>query len=1154
MFSTPRPRWLRPSLFTLFGALVIGAWLVHTGQSVQAPGPAQPDPNVIWRIGLADGLSDEFGLAPADDLTYTIGTSTPREGWRHRQIARAANPPAYRIHFTLDAVPQHGAALEAGLFFVESAPRAMLLDMNGKRGSFRLRGAAAEDTDERQANSILHSRQSLRMPIPSALLRKGANEIAISLLGDTGAIEYDSLALLKSTAPLPKLDATVEPTIFFRRRTGQLTELTEVVLHHTAPIGKVQVSLTADGPAVSSPSEDTGHDFGERVVELDVPAPSGIVPYEVTVASTGKPVTFRGEFRPEKQWKIFAGLKIHNDIGYTDLQPHVQELDNRNTDGVLDIIARSPFYKFNFETSWLAENYLQSRKPARAHQFMKLATAEQIGVNAMYLNVMTGLCTGEEMHRLLYYSQGLRKKYGIPLKFACLTDAPSHTWFVPSLLNEAGVPGFANGSNQTRAPLLQNSNLNEDSPFYWEGIDGRRVLTWFARSYLQFYRLAGENPSVDLLRRSVSQFLARYRRGNYPVDAVLLYGLYTDNADLGHGDVETIRQWNEAFEYPKIIAATDGDYYEYLSRNFAGKLPVYRGDAGAYWEDGAGSTALETTINRDSQRMLPVAEMAAALAGAFRPEEVYPAAEFRDAWKNLLFYDEHTWGANSSVKQPGRRFVTAQWEHKRAYAWRAHWAATDLLYRSFNRLVQNISVDGPTLYVFNPDLWPRSDMVNAEIEPSREIVDMTTGKPVAVDVVSETDGWRKLRFLAENVPGLGYRAYAVRNITGKVPSGTESQPQEWQLESTFYRLTLDPATGAIAGLLDKETGRDLVDSAAPYKLNQLVYVSGGERSRILQDLSTLPAPRLDLSGPLTARIVESVRTPYGKRIRVRAEAKNVPVIDTEISLYDGMKRVDIVNRLEKRETRDKEAVYFAFPFRVSPPELAYQVQNAWVRPNEDQLPGACRDWFTTQNLVRVRDAGITIAWATPDAPLITLTDVNRGLWLKYLTVNNGHVFSYAMNNYWFTNYKAAQGGELTFRYAITSGRDLGDDALARFDQETRSPLFGYAVYDLGNNRLKPAKRLMAAASGSFLNIEPTHAQVTAFKEAEDGDGFILRLRETAGKPGTARVASPVFPLLAAELTNGVEDGATPVAVSANRIELPLKPYGFTTVRLKLGRP
>jgi len=277
----------------------------------------------------------------------------------------------------------------------------------------------------------------------------------------------------------------------------------------------------------------------------------------------------------------------------------------------------------------------------------------------------------------------------------------------------------------------------------------------------------------------------------------------------------------------------------------------------------------------------------------------------------------------------------------------------------------------------------------------------------------------------------------------------------------------------------------------------------------------------------------------------------VPEIETEVTLYDNLKRVDIVNRLRKEETRAKEAVYFAFPFRVSPPELAYQVQNAWVRPNEDQLPGACREWFTTQNLVRARDSGIVIAWATPDAPLITLTDVNRGRWLKHLPVENGHVFSYAMNNYWFTNYKAAQGGEFTFRYFITSGASLSAEDLARFDQETRSPLVGYPYYDFGNVRVRPAKRRMPAAQGSFFEIEAAHAQVTAFKPAEDGDGFILRLRETAGKAGAARLKSPVFPLAAATLTSGVEDDLSPLAVKENAVEIPLKPHAFSTVRLKL---
>jgi len=1135
----------------------VAALLIAFFQQGRIPGPARaaappPDPDVLWSIGQTDGAGYEFGMGSAKALAFRPGKDTAKDGWRESQSCAETESPVYKVIFPLEEVPAQGAVLSAELYSLGLAPRTLELTVNGRRGRFRLKPSQGQNIDERQANSITYARQSLRIPVDPAYLRRGENEIGLAFRGESGTIHYDSLALRKAAERIPSLAASVEPTVFFRKKNGGLVEVTEVVLLHQKPLGKATVSLKIGGAQLTAESEDNGQDFGERAVAVEVPARDAPAPYELSVNTSAGPGRFQGEFRPEKQWKIFAGFKIHNDIGYTDLQSHVQELDNRNTDGVLGLTSKFPFYKFNFETGWLVENYLASRKPARTQRLVKLLGGDQAAVSAMYLNVMTGLCTGEEMHRLLYYSKSLQRRYGIPLKFACLTDAPSHTWFVPSLLDDAGVPGFAVGSNQTRAPLLQNSSLNEDSPFYWEGIDGRRVLAWFARSYLQFNRLAGFEPTVEKLERSIPQFLARYRRAGYPVDAVLLYGLYTDNADLGGGDAETVKAWNDAYEYPKIVPATDADYYDYLAKHFAGKLPVYRGDAGAYWEDGAGSTALETTLNRDSQRLLPAAEMAAALASVFRPDEMYPAGEFSDAWKNVLFYDEHTWGAHSSIRQPGRQFVTEQWDYKRAYAWRGHWAAKDLSLRSFNRLVQSISVEGPTMFVFNPDRYARTDVVTMELEPNREVVEMASGKPVDVDVLSEQDGYRRLRFLAENVPGLGYKAYAVRRLEGAVPSNGASAPGSWEIESRYYRLRLDRSTGAIAELVDKETGRDLVDHSAPYKLNELTYVSGGEHSRILQDLASLPPARLEVSGPSSAQLVENARTPYGSRIRVRARAKNVPEIETEITLHDRFKRVDIANRIRKEETRAKEAVYFAYPFRASRPELSYQVQNTFVRANQDQLPGACRDWFTTQNLVRLRDGDETVAWATPDAPLVTLTDINRGLWLKQLEIRNGHVFSYAMNNYWFTNYKAAQGGEFTFRFSVTSGRNLSEEDLARFDSSTRSPLVGYPYYDLGNVRHYTGKKRMPAAEGVFLAIDAGNAQVTAFKQAEDGRGYVLRVRETAGRLGTARLSSPVFDITGAALANGVEDARGALVVSGNQVEIPLRPRQFTTVRLELG--
>ncbi|HZT31546.1 MAG TPA: glycosyl hydrolase-related protein [Bryobacteraceae bacterium] len=1143
MLSVRRQARLRIGLALSATALLAFAFWSH--RTAAAPVQAAPvrDPNLLWTIGRADNSGDEFAPGAAAGLVYDTAAGAPERDWRQRQDAAAQSPPVYRIRFRLDQPPAAPLGLHVDVFFLGAAPGTVEINVNGRPGRFRVQPDFGPDLDERQANIITHARQALRVPLDPSLLRADDNEIALAWYGADASVYYDRVSLARSAGAAADLEASVEPTIFYRGSGEDLREIAGLVVRHPRPLGRASVSLNIGEFSVTRELPDDGCAFGERTLLIEVPALSAPAPYRISLRTPAGVTSWKGDFRPEKRWRIFAGLKIHNDIGYTDLQPHVQELDDRNADAVLDLVSRGPLYKFNFETGWLMDNYLHARRSARVRELMQMAARGRVGVNAMYLNLMTGLSTGEELYRSLYFSQSLHRQYGVTLKFACLTDAPSHSWFVPTLLADAGIPGFANGSNQTRAPLLQNSNLNEDSPFYWEGPDGRRVMTWFARSYLQLDRLVGEHPSVEHLARTVPQFLARYRRAGYPVDAVLLYGLFTDNAGFRDGDAPILEEWNRTYAFPKIIPATDADYYAYLAAHFADKLPTFRGDAGSYWEDGAASSAAETAINRDTQRLLPAVETAAAVASLFQPRELYPAPEFREAWKNLLFYDEHTWGAHNSIAQPARRFVTDQWEFKRAYALRAHWSAKDLMYRSFNRLVQNISLTGPTFFVFNPNSWPRAGAVELELDPGRALVDLATGRDAAAEEISRQDGSRVLRLVTPPVPGLGYKAYGVRRLDTPAPP-PETAARGWSIESRYYRAVLDPATGAIAELYDKELGRNLVDRQAPYKLNELLYISGGERSRILQDLATLEPPRLEITGPGGAQV--AVNT--GRRIVVRASASHVPSLETEVILYDDLKRVDIVNRLRKEETRAKEAVYFAFPFAVSPPELAYQIQNTWVRPNTDQLPGACRDWFTTQNLVVARDSSAAIAWATPDAPLITLTDINRGAWLKQLPIRNGWIFSYVMNNYWFTNYRAAQGGEMTFRYSLTSARTLAEPELARFSVETRSPLIGYEYYDTGNVHLVPGPRRMPAASGAFFTLDSDHAEVSAFKEAEDGNGYILRLRETSGQAGTARFTSPVFPLAGAWLANGVEENQAPLAAGA-AVEIPLKARAYTTVRL-----
>ena len=82
-------------------------------------------------------------------------------------------------------------------------------------------------------------------------------------------------------------------------------------------------------------------------------------------------------------------------------------------------------------------------------------------------------------------------------------------------------------------------------------------------------------------------------------------------------------------------------------------------------------------MNRASADRMTQAETVWAL----RAPEAWPAAAADAAWKKVLLYTEHTWGAWNSISQPEERFVKDQWDIKRGYAEEADWLSRKLLAR-----------------------------------------------------------------------------------------------------------------------------------------------------------------------------------------------------------------------------------------------------------------------------------------------------------------------------------------------------------------------------------------------------------------------------------------------------------------------------------------
>lgn len=1120
--------------------------------------------DVVWQIGNQDGLSIEFASGSRDSLHYVIGKNTPSKDFPGSQSGSLngeddkVRKHPYTIVFNKPKASLDRYTLVLNLIYQNSSPVNIEVDINGHRGIFPVSYTDKKDLTDWEANSMLLTKQEIKVPVEASWLKEEDNEITIIPLG-LGSMAYDSLLLTKRGSPNNLGEKPyLKPTVFYHKKDGELTEVAELQIPVTQPFAEGKATIQIGGQKILADLEENEYDFGTLTQKVTLPAFDQPQQAEIKVSLDNKTLQASQKFVPAKKWKFYIAARIHNDIGYTDLQPNVNELDTRNTDQVMNILDRYPFYKFNFETTWLVENYLDSRVQSYREKYYKHAAEGRASNNVFYLNLLTGLCSGEELYRATYESHKLHKQHGTNFDWASLTDAPSHSWFLPTLLTDIGVKGFANGSNQTRAPILRFSNLNEESPFYWEGINGEKMMMWYSRSYIQLMGLIhaegwSGKPNYDILDITMPQFLHRYQRDDYAPDAVMVYGAYVDNAAIPEdAGAPIIKKWNEEHAYPKLIMASDGDYYDYIDGHFKDDLPVYRGGAGAYWEDGAGSSAKATKLNQHTQELLPMAETAAGLSSILMPKYRYKSERFNAAWKNVMFYDEHTWGAYNSISNPDMEFVKRQWEIKESYAKKANLDARTLLTRSLNRLCQLYQIEGNTVFAFNFQPWKRSNPIQLELNNGQYLVDSETDKPVKYDVIYEKEGYRKIRFMAEDVPAMGYKGYGIRSLEG-IPEETHTTQKVsgGVAESPSYKLTIDEENGGIKSLIDKNTGNELVDQGADYALNEYLYVSGGKDSKIINHGMSTPPADLTIDQPVSAKILENITTPLGQRIVVETKAKHTPTVRSTYQLYNDIKRIDVYNKVIKDKVRDKEGVYFAYPFKAKKPEFAYQIQNGWLRPNQDQLPGAAREWFTTQNLVRVKDGSFTIALSTPDAPLITLTDINRGKWPTHLDITNGHVFSYVMNNYWFTNYKASQGGTFEFDYSITSGNDLDDEKLAQFDADTRKPILGYPHLSTWSASVQAEDRPLSPVEGSFMQIEDNNLQFVVLKQAEDGKGYIIRLREATGKKGETKITFPLFKVQKAYLANGVEEIKKELTVEGHSISMPYQPNSYTTIRLDL---
>ncbi|MGQ9731864.1 MAG: polysaccharide lyase family protein [Candidatus Zipacnadales bacterium] len=1108
----------------------------------------------LWRIGEFNNSYDEFACARnyrayattfPQDVTYRIGQSTPKQDWSfvHPGPADAwagSRTHPFTIEFDLPQVPRAPLRLLIDLVDVQGIIGSSLsIRVNDAEGTFALQvGHEAAIHDPAAGKE-----QTVSALLAPSLFRAGANRLV--LLSTGSWLVYDAISLvIEAGGPMKGMirSLTLEPTIFFRRL-PEGEGLGQVVIARVEVDGlPEEMSFTVriadwERTVVAKP----GLAFGTIEQDLLIPEVQAETPLTVQAQMGESCAQAETILKPERKWRLYIALSVHTDIGYTDLQPRVIERHNDNTDRAIALCERFPAFGWNLETAWQADIYREHRSRKQCEQLYALARDGRIGIQANYLNMLTGLCSHEELNRWLYYAHALKRRYGVPFESALTTDVPTQVWSVPSTLAAAGIRYYANGINTTRGYPF--TKLMAGHPFWWEGPDGSRVLTYWAAGYAH-----GGEPLSSLAKLREWILASTRNREEFPYDALFAYGGFGDNQAIQEQVAETAQQWAERYEYPKVIVSTNADYLRYMDETYGDTIPVVRGDAGVYWEDGAASSAHETALNRRAHETASAAEALFALAhcvGGERP----PQTRLDNLWKNILLYDEHTWGAWCSISDPDSPQTTGQWQIKAQFAYAADQQAQQLLEGAMEQLAGLVKTTEPAMILFNATSWDlEGEMVSFLGPPTQLPLDPHTRQPLlAVDMGEvETAGamgsTHQIYFRAPRIPAWGYVVCPLGEHTPVAPQTVEGEAAQI-LENAHLRMTLDPRTGGIDSLVDKATGRECVDQTAPYTLNEYLYVSGGEGTNIV-DLGANKPAELTVDEPQNVKFSKLVLPGLGVFVKVSMVARKTPELSSWIWLADDAPYVQIINYVTREAERKKEAAYFAFPFAATNPEVRLEIPNGVMQPEIDQLPGACCEWYAVQHFARLSSEEGEIAWVSADAPLVCIGDINRGLWPEKLEVKNGHLYSYIMNNYWFTNYKADQSGPMQFRYAFTP-RTLGDAEAARF---------GWQACMEARYRLIPKAQNgpLPAAPIALCRVNPSSVAITAIKAPEVGSGLIVRLFSYAEKPLTARLQFGPLAVKSAELCNLVEESLEPLPLRDGIVEVRVRPQSPTTVRVRLS--
>ena len=844
---------------------------------------------------------------------------------------------------------------------------------------------------------------------------------------------------------------------------------------------------------------------------------------------------------PVRKWTVYLVQHTHTDIGYTKPQTEILAEHLRYIDYAVDFCEMTKDYpddsKFRWtcESSWAVREYLENRPKVQVERFLKCVRDGQIEVCGMFFN-MSEIADENSLRAFLEPIREI-KKLGIPVVTAMQNDVNGIAWCLADYLPDLGIKYFTMGENATRALLP----FDKPTLYKWQSPSGKQLYSFRPDHYMtaNFWGI-DKAKTPDDIASGLFKYLKDLEGKQYPFDAISVQysGYFTDNSPPSKREADVIREWNKKYAYPKLRSALIHEFLDYATAKYDEELPVYRMAYPDWWTDGFGSAARETAASRKTHSdMITIQGMLSmsVTKGEALPKHLFD--KINRVHENLLFYDEHTFGAAESISDPTGENSEVQWAEKESYVWDALKNAQGL-YETSAGLLQPYIAQGekPTVTFFNTLNWTRSGRVEVYIDfdiiPQGKVFKIIDEQGNSLDaqlVRSRREG-AYYNIYAKNIPAMGYRTFqlvAESADRAELPLVASDN----QLENTFYKITFDTQTGAVKSLYDKELQLEMVDSASQCQLGAFIYETVKNRETLTDN---------NRNGLSDVKIKRGANGPIYQNLSIEGKSaccENGFGVRIEVRLFHHEKRIELDYAINKIPNTNPNGIYVAFPFKLDQAKLCFDVQGGILYPGENQLEGTSSDWNTVQSFVSARNGKAQFIVGSNTIPLFQLGGINIGQYQRKKTYEKPYIYSWVMNNYWFTNFRASQEGELHWGYYLTSSENVSNSLATKFGWESRVPIYARVMPEGKSNGLAPSYSAFHFNKDNFL--------MTSSIPSKDKDFILINVRELDGKQTPFQLMDNTGKPVEFSVVNAIEESIT------NTIsKIDFEPYGNKFIKVK----